>query len=63
MTADLEALADRLDAIVEELDELAFDRLRAASEAGSAERPVGDKELVRARRAIEKAAATLREIR
>jgi hypothetical protein len=59
---DVSALADRLDAIVADLDELAFDRLRAAAADGATERPADDKELVKARRAIEKAAHILRQI-
>jgi hypothetical protein len=57
-----EGLADQLDAIVAELDELAFDRLRDASASGATERPKDDKTLVQARRAVEKAAQLLRRI-
>jgi len=53
-------LADRLDAIVADLDELAFDRLREAAADGGRERPASDRELVKARRAVEKAAHILR---
>lgn len=52
-------LADRLDAIVEELDELMFDHLREAA-ANMAGRPTDDKRLTQARRAIEKASHLLR---
>lgn len=55
-------LADRLEQIVADLDELAFDRLREAVADGATERPVADKELARARRAVEKAAHVLRAI-
>jgi hypothetical protein len=56
---DYKALADRLDAIAEELDELMFDQLReAASEKRG--RPDDDKRLTQARRAIEKATRLLR---
>jgi hypothetical protein len=55
-----EELADRLDAIVADIDELAFDRLRAAAADGATERPREDKTLVQARRAVEKAAHLLR---
>ena len=58
--SDLASLADRLEAIVEELDEIAFDRLRVASEGGQRERPDDDRELTKARRAVEKAVAVLR---
>jgi hypothetical protein len=57
--SDYKDLADRLDAIAEELDELMFDQLReAASEKRG--RPDDDKRLTQARRAIEKAARLLR---
>jgi hypothetical protein len=52
-------LADRLDAIVEELDEIAFDQLREAA-ATKQGRPADDKRLTQARRAVEKAARLLR---
>lgn len=55
-------LADRLDSIVADLDELAFDRLREAAADGMRERPQDDKELVKARRAVEKAAHVLRRL-
>jgi hypothetical protein len=59
---DLGSLADRLDAVVADLDEIAFDRLREAVADGETERPVSDKELVRARRAVEKAAMIVRRL-
>lgn len=59
MSGTYDHLADRLDAIVAELDETMFDRLREAS-AERAGRPDDDKLLMRARRAIEKAAGLLR---
>ena len=52
-------LAERVDAIVEELDELQFDALREASADGRG-RPPDDKRLTQARRALEKAAHLLR---
>lgn len=58
--SDFEALAERLAGIAEELDELAFDRLREAVADGEVERPANDKRLMQARRAIEKAAHLLR---
>jgi hypothetical protein len=58
--SDLNALADRLQAIVEELDEIAFDRLRKASAEGARARPDDDRQLTKARRAVEKAVAVLR---
>jgi hypothetical protein len=63
---DLDDVADRLEAIAEELGDLAFDRLR---EATSAARRSGtpdpavvaeEKRLTRARRAVEKAVVVLR---
>ncbi len=52
-------LAERLDAIAEELDDVMFDQLREAS-ATRGSRPVDDKRLTQARRAIEKASRLLR---
>ena len=60
--SDLASLADRLDAIVADLDELAFDRLREAAADGATTRPAADRELVKARRAVEKAAHILRAL-
>jgi hypothetical protein len=53
------SLATRLDALIEELDQLSFDRLRAAS-AERTGRPAEDKRLTRARRAMEKASRLLK---
>jgi hypothetical protein len=52
-------LAARIDAIVDELDQIAFDDLRAASAAGEP-RPDHDRRAMRARRSLEKAAELLR---
>jgi hypothetical protein len=60
--SDLDGLADRLESIVEELDELQFERLRVAAADGEIRRPADDKELVKARRATEKAAVILRRL-
>jgi hypothetical protein len=60
--SDLNSLAERLQAIVEELDEIAFDRLRLAVADGCRTRPEDDRELTKARRAVEKAVAVLRRI-
>lgn len=54
-------LADRLDEIAAELDDRSFALLREAA-AARAGRPVEDKRLTQARRAIEKAAHLLRTI-
>jgi hypothetical protein len=59
---ELDALADRLDSVVADLDEIAFDRLRRAVADGEVDRPADDKQLMRARRAVEKAAHLLREL-
>lgn len=55
-------LAERLDAIAEELAELAIDTLRAAitDPAGADRRPDTERRLTQARRAVEKAAYLLR---
>jgi ElaB/YqjD/DUF883 family membrane-anchored ribosome-binding protein len=60
--SDFGSLADRLESIVEDLDEMAFDRLREAVSEGATVRPQSDKELTKARRAVEKAAHILRNI-
>jgi hypothetical protein len=52
-------LADRLDALAEDLDEIMFDQLREAA-AEKTGRPADDKRLTQARRAIEKASHLLR---
>jgi hypothetical protein len=59
---DTDGIVDRLDAIVADLDELAFDRLREAAADGATTRPDGDKTLTQARRAVEKAAHLLRSL-
>lgn len=56
------SLVDRLEAIAADLDEMAFDRLREALAEGEVTRPVDDKKLMQARRAIEKAAGVLRQL-
>jgi hypothetical protein len=47
-------LADRLRAVVDDLDQIAFDQLREAAAEGQG-RPPDDKRLTQARRAVEKA--------
>ena len=61
--ADYEPLADQLDRIAEDLDDMAFDQLREAVADGELERPRSDKTLMEARRAVAKAAHLLRSIR
>ncbi len=62
MTGEYATFVERLDAIAADLDEVAFDRLREAVADGEVKRPVDDKKLMQARRAIEKAAAVLRQL-
>jgi hypothetical protein len=52
-------LADRIDSVVADLDELMFDALREAA-ASRTGRPVDDKKLLQARRSLDKAARLLR---
>jgi len=56
-----ELLAERLDAIAEELADLALASLREALERGETGRPAEEKRLTQARRAVEKAAYLLRD--
>ena len=53
-------LADRLDAIAEELADLALDELRHALDRGEQSRPPAEKRLTQARRSVEKASHLLR---
>jgi hypothetical protein len=62
MMGEYASLVERLESIAEDLDEMAFDRLREAVADGEVTRPVDDKKLMQARRAIEKAAAVLRQL-
>jgi hypothetical protein len=55
-------LAGRLEAIGAELDELSFDLLQQAVADGATQRPAQDRSLTQARRAVEKAAALLRQL-
>lgn len=59
---EYEGLVDRLEAVVADLDEMAFDQLREAVADGETARPANDKQLMQARRAIEKAVGVLRRI-
>jgi len=64
----IEELLGRLEAIAGEIDDLAFDRLQAASSAAREKKTIEsslvtqEKQLSRARRAIEKALAELRKL-
>jgi hypothetical protein len=62
MTGEYDEFVERLESIAADLDELAFDRLREAVADGEVARPPDDKQLMQARRAIEKAADVLRRI-
>ena len=55
-------LAERLEVIGAELDELSFDLLQQAVADGATQRPPADKTLTQARRAVEKAAGLLRQL-
>ena len=57
-----EDLAERLEVIGAELDELSFDLLQQAVADGATQRPPADKTLTQARRAVEKAAGLLRQL-
>ena len=64
----IEELLGRLEAIAGEIDDLAFDRLQAASSAAREKKTIEsslvtqEKQLSRARRAIEKALTELRKL-
>jgi hypothetical protein len=58
---EFDDIRERLETIAEELAELAIIRLRASIDAGGSELPVDERRLTRARRAVEKAIAVLRE--
>lgn len=61
MAGEFDDIRGRLEAIAEELADLAIQRLRESIDAGGDELPVDEKRLTRARRAVEKAAHILRE--
>ncbi|MDA3031975.1 MAG: hypothetical protein O3B90_06545 [Actinomycetota bacterium] len=60
--ADYDALANRLETVAADLDEIAFDQLREAVADGEVKRPAHDKKLMQARRSIEKAVGILRQL-
>lgn len=60
--SEYSSMIDRLESVAADIDEVAFDRLREAVADGTGTRPDGDKQLMQARRAIEKAAALLRRL-
>jgi hypothetical protein len=59
---DYDDLIGRIEAIAADIDEMAFDQLREASAEGEVARPPSDRRLMQARRALEKAAESLRSI-
>jgi hypothetical protein len=61
MAGEFQEIRERLQAISEELADLAIQRLRESIDAGGSELPVDERRLTRARRAVEKAAAILSE--
>lgn len=61
MSGEFDDIRSRLEGIAEELADLAILRLRESIDAGGHELPVDEKRLTRARRAVEKAAAILKE--
>jgi hypothetical protein len=61
VAGEFDDLRRRLEAISEELADLAIERLRESIDAGGNEFPVDERRLTRARRAIEKAIGILGE--
>jgi hypothetical protein len=61
MAGEFDDIRRRLQAISEELADLAIQRLRESIDQGGAELPVDERRLTRARRAVEKAAGILAE--
>jgi hypothetical protein len=61
VAGEFDDIRARLEQISEELADLAMARLRESIDAGGTELPVDEKRLTRARRAVEKAAAILRD--
>jgi hypothetical protein len=61
MAGEFQEIRSRLEAIAEELADLAIERLKESIDAGGSELPVDERRLTRARRAVEKAIAVLSE--
>lgn len=61
MSGEFDDIRGRLEAIAEELADLAIARLRDSIDAGGHELPVDEKRITRARRAVEKAVHLLQE--
>ncbi len=61
MAGEFDDIRARLEAISEELADLAISRLRDSIDAGGTELPVDEKRITRARRSVDKAAHLLSE--
>jgi hypothetical protein len=61
MAGEFDDIRHRLEAIAEELADLAIERLKESIDAGGVELPVDERRLTRARRSVEKAIALLQE--
>ena len=61
VAGEFDEIRGRLEAIAEELADLAIIRVRESIDAGGHELPVDEKRLTRARRAVEKAIGLLSE--
>ncbi len=61
MAGEFQDIRARVEVIAEELADLAMERMRESIDAGGSELPVDERRLMRARRAVEKAAAILAE--
>jgi hypothetical protein len=61
VAGEFDDIRKRLEAISEELADLAIERLRESIDAGGNELPVDERRLTRARRAVEKAIGLLQE--
>lgn len=61
MPGEFDDIRHRLEAISDEMADLAIDRLRESIDAGGTELPVDERRLTRARRAVDKAVNLLRE--
>jgi hypothetical protein len=57
--ADVELIVERLRSIEEELRDLAYDRLRTATEEGDDDALADEKRILQARRAVERAIVAL----
>lgn len=62
MNESFESLAERLDAIAEEIAETALTELKLAVRRGEQKRPATERTLTQARRAVDKAAHLLRRL-